>query len=73
MHVLSFFLLVLHILVMCVNYSCTCGCELKYHSKPQFLSLVKTLKGFKPFVFVAGWCLLAAVPEVKINCSEERK
>lgn len=74
MHVLPFFLLVLHILVMmCMNYNCTCGYELKYHSSPQFLSLLETSKAFKPFVFVAGWGLLAAVPEVKISCSEEGK
>lgn len=54
MHVLPFFLLALHILVMmCMNYSCTCRCELKYHSSPKFRSLVETSKGFKPFVFVA--------------------
>lgn len=48
MQVLRFSLLVLRILVMtCMNYSCICGCELKYCSSPQFLSLVETSKGFK--------------------------
>lgn len=42
MQVLPFSLLVLHISLMtCMNYSCICGCELK------FLSLVETSKGFK--------------------------
>lgn len=57
MHVLPFFLFVLHILVMmCVNYSCTCGCEVKYYSSPQFLSLVETSKGFNPlFLLLCCW------------------
>ena len=48
MQVLPFSLPVLHISVMTsMNYSCICGCELKYRSSPQFLSLVETSKGFK--------------------------
>lgn len=34
-------------LLMCMNYSCICGCGLKYCFSPQFLIPVETSKGFK--------------------------